>query len=85
MDILSNNSYDFKYTIQSLERNYKHDYFIIQGEHHDKNPLRLPRQQFAFLEECRKIKGCGSLEEDFYTRFIPNFSGFGAVTWRKKG
>jgi len=32
---------------------------------------RVPRQQVAFLEECRKIKGCGSLREDFYTRFIP--------------
>lgn len=44
----------------------------------------MPRQQVAFLEECRKIKGCGSLKGDFYTRFIPNFSGFGAVTWLKK-
>ena len=23
------------------------------------------------LEKCRKIKGCGSLREDFYTRFEP--------------
>ena len=44
----------------------------------------MSRQQVAFLEECRKIKGCGSLREDFYTRFKPNFSGFGAVTWLEK-
>ena len=43
--------------------------------------IYLSRQQVAFLEKCRKIKGCGSLKVDFYTRFIPNFSGFGAVTW----
>ncbi|MBQ3164672.1 MAG: hypothetical protein IJC02_09100 [Lachnospiraceae bacterium] len=41
----------------------------------------MPRQQVDFRKKSRKIKGCGSLEEDFYTRFIPNFSGFGAVTW----
>ena len=29
----------------------------------------MPRQEVAFLEECRKIKGCGSLKEDFYTGF----------------
>lgn len=33
----------------------------------------VPRQQVAFLKKCRKIKGCGSLEEDFYTKFKPNF------------
>lgn len=32
---------------------------------------KISRQQVAFLEECRKIKGCGSLKRDFYTRFIP--------------
>ena len=37
----------------------------------------IPRQQVAFSEECRKIKGCGSLKEDFYTRFIPIFKDFG--------
>ena len=31
----------------------------------------LSRQEVAFREECRKIKGCGSLREDFYTRFKP--------------
>ena len=41
----------------------------------------MPRQEVAFLEECRKIKGCGSLREDFYTRFKPKNYGFGAVTW----
>ena len=41
----------------------------------------MPRQQAAFPEECRKIKGCGSLEGDFYTKFKPKNKGFGAVTW----
>ena len=41
----------------------------------------MPRQEVAFREERRKNKGCGSLRRNFYTRFIPNFSGFGAVTW----
>ena len=36
----------------------------------------MSRQQVAFLEECRKIKGCGSLKRNFYTRFIPIFEGF---------
>ena len=31
----------------------------------------LPRQEVAFWEKGRKIKACGSLREDFYTRFIP--------------
>ena len=31
--------------------------------------IEMSRQQVAFLEKCRKIKGCGSLREDFYTRF----------------
>ena len=39
----------------------------------DKSIIDLPRQQVAFRKECRKIKGCGSLEEEFYTRFKPNF------------
>ena len=39
-----------------------------QGENDIEN---LPRQQVAFLEKSWKIKGCGSLREDFYTRFIP--------------
>ena len=30
----------------------------------------MSRQQVAFREECRKIKGSGSLEGDFYTRFM---------------
>ena len=41
------------------------------GENYDKSIIHLPRQEVAFLEECRKIKGCGSLKEDFYTRFKP--------------
>ena len=32
---------------------------------------KMARQQVAFLEEYRKIKGCGSLREDFYTKFKP--------------
>ena len=31
----------------------------------------MSRQEVAFLKKSRKIKGCGSLREDFYTRFIP--------------
>ena len=44
----------------------------------------MTRQEVAFLEEVRKIKGCESLREDFYTGFIPKGCGFGAVTWLKK-
>ena len=40
-------------------------------EKYDKNTIRVPRQEVAFRKKCRKIKGCGSLEEDFYTRFKP--------------
>ena len=46
-----------------------------------KSIVRMPRQQVAFREECRKIKSCGSLGEDFYTRFKPKNKGFGVVTW----
>ena len=31
----------------------------------------------AFLEKGRKIKGCGSLKRNFYTRFIPFFRIWG--------
>ena len=31
----------------------------------------LSRQDVAFLEKCREIKGCGSLREDFYIKFKP--------------
>jgi len=37
----------------------------------------MSRQQVAFLEECRKIKGFGSLKEDFYTKFKPEIKDFG--------
>ena len=40
----------------------------------------MARQQVAFLKECRKIKGFGSLREDFYTKFKPIFESL-AVTW----
>lgn len=33
--------------------------------------ITLSRQQVAILKEWLKIRGCGSLKEDFYTRFIP--------------
>lgn len=39
--------------------------------------IEMSRQQVAFLENCRKIKGCGSLEGKFYTRFKPNFYELG--------
>lgn len=35
--------------------------------------ISVPRQEVAFLEKAREIKGCGSLKRDFYTRFIPIF------------
>lgn len=44
----------------------------------------MPRQEVAFGEKARKIKGCGSLEGDFYTKFKPENKGFGVVAWRKK-
>ena len=34
-----------------------------------KKRLKLSGQEVAFGEEARKIEGCGSLREDFYTRF----------------
>lgn len=43
--------------------------------------LSCDTAEVAFREKCRKIKGCGSLEEDFYTKFKPGNKGFGAVTW----
>ena len=42
------------------------------------------RQQVAFLKKVRKIAGFGNLKRNFYTRFIPENYGFGAVTWLKK-
>ena len=50
---------------------------ILRYAKKNKSPHGMPRQEVAFLEKCRKIKGCGSLEEDFYTRFIPIFKDFG--------
>lgn len=41
----------------------------------DKNTIHLPRQEVAFSEKSRKIKGYVSLKRDFYTRFIPKFYG----------
>ena len=46
---------------------------IKEKQNNDKSIIHLPRQEVAFLEKARKIKGCGSLREDFYTRFIPKF------------
>jgi len=43
----------------------------------------MPRQQVAFGEKSRKIKGCGSLREDFYTKFKPEVND-GAGAWLKK-
>ena len=37
----------------------------------DRCIVYLARQEVAFLKKSRKIKGCGSLREDFYTRFKP--------------
>ena len=41
----------------------------------------MSRQEVAFLKKSRKIKGFGSMREDFYTKFKPKNKGFGAVTW----
>ena len=54
-----------------------------EGKYNDKSSIHLPRQQCAFSKESSKYAGCGILKRNFYTRFIPNFSGFRAVTWRK--
>ena len=40
-------------------------------------------QQAAFLKKVRKIVGCGSLREDFYTRFKPNFKSLGCGMAKK--
>ena len=37
----------------------------------------VARQEVAFSEKCRKIKGFGSLREDFYTRFKPEIEDLG--------
>ena len=44
----------------------------------------LSRQEVAFSKESSKYAGCGILKRNFYTRFIPIFKDFGAVTWWKK-
>ena len=44
-------------------------FVFLQGE--------LARQQVAFREKARKIRGFGSLRVDFYTKFIPIFKDFG--------
>ena len=36
----------------------------------DRCSVYLPRQLLEISEKVRKIKGCGSLREDFYTRFM---------------
>ena len=33
--------------------------------------VHLARQEVAFFEKAREIKGCGSLKRDFYTKFKP--------------
>ena len=43
--------------------------------------MGLTRQEDAFQKKYRKIKGFGSLREDFCTKFRPEKCGFGAVTW----
>lgn len=44
---------------------------VKEMDNSDKNTFHLPRQEVAFLEKCREIKGCGSLKRDFYARFMP--------------
>ena len=44
----------------------------------------VARQEVSFREESSKIKGCGNLREDFYSKFKPKNKGFGAGTWLRK-
>lgn len=48
---------------------------------YDESTICLSRQQCAFSKESSKYAGCGILKRNFYTRFIPIFKDFGAVTW----
>lgn len=38
----------------------------------------------GLLSAFDNFKGCGILKRNFYTRFIPIFKDFGAVTWSRK-
>lgn len=40
-----------------------------RNENNDKSIIHLPRQEVAFLEKARKIKGCGSLRRSFIPKF----------------
>ena len=44
--------------------------YIEKLRYEGKN-ICLSRQEVAFLEKSRKMKGPGSLREDFYTKFKP--------------
>ena len=48
---------------------------------YDEGTFRVSRQQCVFSKESSKYAGCGILKRNFYTRFIPIFKDFGAVTW----
>ena len=48
-----------------------------------KDNVEVSRQEVAFLKKSRKIKDCGSLKEDFYTRFKPEVND-GAGAWLNK-
>ena len=50
---------------------------IRYGKIKDKGIVWIARQEVTFREECRKIKGYGSLKEDFYTKFKPIFESLG--------
>ena len=50
--------------------NQHHSYWISLMWNGKYN-ISLSRQEVAFWEECRKIRVCGSLRKDFYTRFKP--------------
>ena len=45
--------------------------YLFKEEYENKSIIHSPRQEVAFWGKAREIKGCGSLREDFYTRFIP--------------
>jgi len=49
----------------------------IEDETVDNENCEISRQEVTFLRRCRKIKGFGSLREDFYTKFKPKIEDLG--------
>jgi len=69
--------------VESIENTKKNE-DMLRYARKNQSALYLLRQEVAFRGKCRKIKGCGSLKENFYTKFKPVLRDFGAVTWWKK-